>query len=191
MILQLEHRNLAILFADLNVFLKRRNAKIRPALFAVDVGKQQIAQRVESAFFDNQIVNRHAARRVVVNADEFAVDRYVNVGFNAVMIAIARRDERRERVFLFDAAHAAMRDHQGFAGIDFDRVHDLYLDSCAVRRDFGFRSGRCARAAVDQRAQVFDARDVRERRQRGRGDALPEQIKAARADFNRVAVDRR
>jgi hypothetical protein len=59
--------------------------------------------------------------------DEFSVRRAVKVGFNTVIGAIARSNERRVRILSFDARKASVRHHKRTLFIKFDRIHSIPL----------------------------------------------------------------
>ena len=122
-ILELQNSFLLVLFADADVFLQSGHTQVVAALFAVLVGKDQVAQGVEGGLLNHHVVDGDAAGVIVVEADKLAVQGNVDVGFNAVVAAIACGDKGGMGVFQFQSAAASMGDHLNAFMVDLDRVH--------------------------------------------------------------------
>ena len=129
-VLDLQHARLAVLPADADVLLQRREHQIR-ARVSVQIVHADGAQRVKVRLLDAQVHARHAPGVVVVHDDVFSVRRAVDIGLNAVVAPVARRDKRRAGILPLDAAQTAVRDHARPGGMQPDGFpHGLSLFPC-------------------------------------------------------------
>ena len=108
--------------ADARVFRKGGQHQIPPPALAILVQQAQGAQGFKGGVLHLQRIPRHPAGVVVMDDDERTVPGQVNVGFDAVVAAIASRHKGGGGVFRFKAAGPAVGDHPGLGRGKVQRV---------------------------------------------------------------------
>ena len=115
---------LAILLADLNILHQGGDGQVDAAALAVDIRQLQLAQGVERGLLDDQMVEADAGGVVVVEDDELAVHRAVDIRLHGkVSGAVAGCHKSGAGVLFLNAAQAAVRHHFDIFIVDLDRIH--------------------------------------------------------------------
>ena len=124
LVLELQHTMLAILLADLNILHQGGDGQVDAASLAVDVHQLQLTQGLKGRLLNDQMVEADAGGVVVVEDDELAVHRAVDIRFHGkVSGAVAGRHKSGASVLFLNAAQAAVRHHFDIFIVDLDRIH--------------------------------------------------------------------
>ena len=124
LVLELQHTVLAVFLADLNILHQSRNRQVDAAPFAVDIRQLQLAQGVERGLLDDQMIEADAGGVVVVEDDELAVHRAVDIRLHSeIGRAVAGCHKSGAGVLFLNAAQAAVCYHFDIFIVDLDRIH--------------------------------------------------------------------
>ena len=115
---------LAVFLADLNILHQGGDGQVDAAALAVDVHQLQLTQDFKGRLLNDQMVKADAGGVVVVEDDELAIHRAVDIRLHGkVSGAVAGRHKGGAGIFLFNAAQAAVRHHFDIFIVDLDRIH--------------------------------------------------------------------
>ena len=128
---------LAILLADLNILHQGGDGQVDAAALAVDVHQLQLPQGLKGRLLNDQMVEADAGGVVVVEDDELAIDRAVDIRLHGkIGGAVAGCHKSGAGVLFLNAAQAAVRYHFDCLVLNFDRIHcELFL-SCPFKMSF-------------------------------------------------------
>ena len=107
---QLKNCVFFILLANEEILLKRGNTNVAAQLSAKLVEKKDGLQGVKAYVFDGDVLVCNSFEVAVVIHCKFAVRGAVNVGFNAEIRAVARRNEGGVSIFAFNARQTSVGD---------------------------------------------------------------------------------